>query len=305
MTGRPTARPIGHVRRRSTTVRRRSAGLTATRAGAALAMVAAALAIYGMASSPVFGLDRVATQGAALTDEAALRAALDVPAGTNLVTLDTAALAARLESLPTVRDASVTAALPGTLQVQLGERRPIVAWGVGDRRFLVDVDGRLIAEVAPGDELPRVAGDGTVVTRTSGGRSGAAAGDPLPMLVDGRAASASLRVGDRLGSVDLEAARRLGSLAPSDVGSTTNALVVSVDDENGFVVAPADARWHAVFGFYTPTIRSPGIVPDQVRLLRSLLVDREAEVGWIVLASATDGTYVPAPSPSPSPSAAP
>jgi hypothetical protein len=262
-------------------------------------MIATVLAGYGLVSSPVFALDRIATEGATLTDEAALRAALDVPAGTNLVTLDVTALAARLESLPTVRDATVAAALPGTLAVSVAERRPILAWSVGERRFLVDVEGRLIAELATGAGLPRLAPDGSVAT------SAATRGKPLPLLVDKRSTGASLRIGDRLGPVELDAARRLGSLEPSDVGSSAKALTVTVDDANGFVVRSAGGRWAAVFGFYTPTIRAPTLVPGQVRLLRSLLAGREGEVARIVLASETDGTYVPRPSPSPDPSSAP
>ncbi len=32
--------------------------------------------------------------------------------------------------------------------------------------------------------------------------------------------------------------------------------------------------WIATFGIYTPTLRPPTIVPEQVRLLRSILVER-------------------------------
>lgn len=296
MTGRPPVRPVGHVRRRTPTVRRRSAGLTATRAGAALAMVAAGLAVYGLASSPVFGLDRVTTTGVALTDDALVRAALEVPRGTNLMTLDTATLAAQLETLPTVRDAAVTAALPGTLDVRLTERRPILAWAVGERRFLADVEGRLIAEVAPDVELPRLADDGTVVT----GAGAAAKGEALPLLVDARASGTALEVGDRLQPTLLDAARRIGALTPSDVGSDAPALTVSIDDTDGFVLRPSAGGWTAVFGFYTPSLRSPEMVPGQVRLLRSLLSDREDALARVVLASETDGTFVALPSPEPS-----
>jgi hypothetical protein len=307
---RTAARPAGHVRRRSPAVKRRSAGLTAVRAGALLAMVGAALAGYGLASSPVFGLDRISTTGVVLTDGAAVRAVLDVPPGTNLVSLDTARLATRLEALPTVRAASVSAALPGTLHVQLTERRPILAWAVGDRRFLVDVDGRMIAELAKDEALPRVNPDGSVVpaagtTATTAPPGRAAQSDPLPLLVDGRASGPALEVGDRLDPILLDAARRIGSVGPSDVGSAAAGLTVSVDDKDGFVVRPIKGGWAAVFGFYTPTLRSPELVPGQVRLLRSLLVGRETEVARVVLASQTDGTYVPRPSPSPSPSVKP
>ena len=63
--------------------------------------------------------------------------------------------------------------------------------------------------------------------------------------------------------------------------------------------------WQAVFGFYTPSLRTPELVPGQVRLLRSLLIGREPRIDRIILASETDGTYIEKPSPTPSASPAP
>jgi hypothetical protein len=280
-----------------TTVRRRSAGLTAPRAGGALAMLAAILAIWGLASSPVFGVDSVTVEGAGLTSEATIREALDLAPGTNLVTLDTTALARRLEAMPTVRRADVVAGLPGSLRVVVDERRPILAWTVGRRRLLVDVEGRVIAEQAFGAPLPRVDRDGRVLTGSEAER-----GERLPVLFDRRPASKLLAIGATMDPVELDAARRLGSLVPSDLGSDAAGLRIQVTDPDGFVLRPAKGTWSAVFGFFTPTIRSPEMVPGQVRLLRSLLATGEAEVGRVILASPTDGTYVPRPSPSPEPS---
>jgi hypothetical protein len=68
-------------------------------------------------------------------------------------------------------------------------------------------------------------------------------------------------------------------------------LNVAATDADGFIVA-APGGWTAVFGFYSPATRSTDIVPEQVRLLRSLLDGREDTVRRIILASGTDGTYV-------------
>ena len=65
-------------------------------------------------------------------------------------------------------------------------------------------------------------------------------------------------------------------------------------DENGFVVETRPKGWSAVFGFYTPSLRTTELIPGQVRLLRSLLVGREPLVDRVILASETDGTYIPA-----------
>ena len=53
-----------------------------------------------------------------------------------------------------------------------------------------------------------------------------------------------------------------------------------------------------MFGFYTPTLRSPELIPGQVRLLRSLLAGREADGRRVILADDRNGTYIPADAPS-------
>ena len=90
-----------------------------------------------------------------------------------------------------------------------------------------------------------------------------------------------------------------------DVGSAAERLQVRVTDENGFVVRADPQGWIAIFGFYTPSLRTPELIPGQVRLLRSLLIGREPLIQRIVLASETDGTYVPKPTPRPSASTSP
>jgi cell division septal protein FtsQ len=266
----------GHPRRRSR-VRRASAGLSRVRAGAALGMLLAAGGIYGVAASPAFGLGPVTVRGVQLTDVAEVTARLSLVPGTNLFALSTEPLAARLRELPTVAAADVTIRLPDTLDVDVHEREPILVWGVGERRFLVDRDGVLFAELGPDSQE----------------------GATLPAMTDARAASAALGVGGRLDPLDLDAATRLGSVKPADVGSTASRLAVSVTDENGFVVSAMPSGWSAVFGFYTPSLRRPDLIAGQVRLLRSLLAGREPAVDRVILASDTSGTFISRPSPTP------
>ena len=84
-------------------------------------------------------------------------------------------------------------------------------------------------------------------------------------------------------------------------------MAVQVTDPSGFVVRSGGNGWAAVFGFYTPSLRTPELIPGQVRLLRSLLIGREQLVDRVILASETDGTYIPKPTPKPTakPSATP
>ena len=74
-------------------------------------------------------------------------------------------------------------------------------------------------------------------------------------------------------------------------------------DENGFVIRADPQGWLAIFGLYTPSLRTTELIPGQARLLRSLLIGREPLILRVILASATDGTYVPRATAKPSPSA--
>lgn len=287
MSTRPAGRrsvPAGQQGRRARPVRRASAGLSRVRAGAALVALASATAIYGVASSSAFDYAKLRVLGAHYTDVAAVEASLADIRGDNLFRIDTKPLEAQLGKLTTVARARVEVQLPDTLAVTLEEREPILVWKVGERRYLVDHAGALFAKLA--DEPPAEAA-------------------ALPVVDDHRAASAGLSVGRTLDAVDLDAATRLASLRPADVGSEAEQLTVGLTDENGFLVRSKPAGWTAIFGFYTPSLRTPALIPGQVRLLRSLLIGREPEVERVILASETDGTFIPRPTPTPRPSAKP
>jgi hypothetical protein len=59
--------------------------------------------------------------------------------------------------------------------------------------------------------------------------------------------------------------------------------------------------WHAVFGFYTPRLRSPELIAAQVQCLGALLGPGEAAVRTVVLSPSDDrcGTFRSRPVPSP------
>ena len=85
-------------------------------------------------------------------------------------------------------------------------------------------------------------------------------------------------MGSTLDPVILDAALRLGSLRPADLGTAATKLAIRLDDQDGFVMTADPVGWSATFGFYTPTLRTTDLIPGQVRLLRSLLAGREDEV---------------------------
>lgn len=286
---RPGARPGGGVRRVKP-VKRASAGLTPVRAGAALALLVAAGGIYGAMSSDLFTMRATEVGGNTWTSDDAILAALALPAGQNVFTIRTTELEARLEELPAVAGATVGVALPDRVVVDVAERLALVAWKVGDRTFLVDADGVLFGEVT--DEAADAAG----------------AADALPHVTDRRVASTGLTIGSTLDPVSLDAALRLGSLTAADVGSSATRLSIRVDDGNGFVLHGEPAGWNAIFGFYTPTLRTTDLIPGQVRLLRSFMLDpahEETNVIRIILADERSGTWIPRATPAPSDSPKP
>lgn len=273
--------------RRTRTLRRASAGLSPIRAGALLAMLTAAVAIYGVTNASAFAFADLQLEGATFSDPEAIEHALEEVRGQNLFGLRTGALEAELRELPTIRNADVSVRLPDGLVVRVEERTPILVWRVGARRYLIDDEGRLFARLGEDpDTRPAVAA-------------------ALPVVEDRRATSAGLSVGGRLEAVDLDAATRLASLKPADVGSEAEGLSVVVGDANGFVVRASPDSWSAVFGFYTLSLRTPELIPGQVRLLRSLLIGREPQLDRVILASETDGTYTVKPTARPSATPAP
>jgi hypothetical protein len=250
-------------------------GPSPTRAAALLGVLASSLALYGLTTAPAFAIRRIEVPALTWTDQATVLRWLGVETGSNAFLLRTSRLGDRVESLPAILAASVSVSLPGTVVVHVTEREPILAWRAGKVTFLVDRDGVLFA-LASANE-------------------GAAAG--LPTINDARAASAiGLSVGARIDTVDLDAATRLASLVPDDVGSGATSLAVKITDADGFVVTTSPASWAAVFGPYSTYLRPTSLIPGQVRLLRSLLFGREAGVARITLADETHGTYLPRPS---------
>ena len=233
--------------------------------------------LFTLVTGPTaFGLSRMDLPELAWTESSAIAAALGLPDGGNVFGLDTAPLETALEALPGVASAEVTVALPdAAVVVAIEERAAILAWEVGNRRYIADATGTIFAEVDDEAALP----------------------DGVAVVFDQRLASVgSFAIGGHIPPVDLDVATRLGSIGTGDIGSTASELRLAVTDVDGYVVS-TPRGWNAVFGFYSPATRPTDMIPGQVRLLKSLLAGREAEVRRIILASATSGTYIPRSTP--------
>jgi cell division protein FtsQ len=91
---------------------------------------------------------RVEVQGSHFLSEGEVRELLGPAVGENILSLDIAALKARLRSSPWVADATVTRTLPDTVRVDIRERVPLALAEV-DRLYLMDGDGALVDIYGP------------------------------------------------------------------------------------------------------------------------------------------------------------
>jgi hypothetical protein len=247
-------------------------------------MLASAGAIYGLTATSAFGYSKLEVTGAHITAQADVRDRLALTEGENLFNLSTQPLVGRLLEMPAVASAEISVGLPDTVAVKLSERVAIILWQVGTRRFLVDERGALFGEL---------------------GADAATSAATLPVIADDRAASGSLAVGSTLDPVILDAATRLASLTPAQVGSAASALAVSVTDDHGFILRSVPDSWTAVFGLYL-SVRTPDLIPGQVQALHALFTRfGEANVGIAVLADEANGTYTPKATPKPTASPKP
>jgi cell division protein FtsQ len=115
-------------------------------------IVAAAVCLLGVGAwvaleSSVFALRTVTIEGLVrLTKQQVLdRAAL--PGGRSLLRIDPAKVAARVEQLPPVADATVVRHWPHGIVIKVTERRPVATVATGSAWALVDIDGVAFATV--------------------------------------------------------------------------------------------------------------------------------------------------------------
>ncbi len=140
---------------------------------AALSTVCLAGLAWLAVQSPLLDVDRVSVRGTEHLSPAEVRRAAGVERRDALLLVDRGAVARRVEQLPWAADVSVGRRLPGTLVIDVTERRP-VAW--------VHADGRVLARVPePPSGLAELQGVGDV---------------PEPGRSVGRAAAVLRAVGD-------------------------------------------------------------------------------------------------------------
>lgn len=134
--------------------------------GAVIALSSAAWASLGpgwvrarLSSLRLFRIEIMQVSGNRTLTSANVLATAGLRTGESLIGLDLAAARARLIADPRVREASLRRRLPGTIVVEITERVPCVIVRA-DRDYLVDAEGAIVAEAAPGtrSDLPVLMG---------------------------------------------------------------------------------------------------------------------------------------------------
>lgn len=265
-------------------------------------LAAVAVLPLPLTSSGVFPIRSITVRGASLVDPGLITATSEIAAEENLLAAPLRRGEAGVATLPMIATARIRAGIPDAIVIDVVERDLLLRWELRGVTYLIDGDGRIVATADSPAFVPSAA---SIIAQ-------------LPQIVDDRD-DVLLEVGDLLPATLFDAVTRLASLAASDFGSTAATLSLRIDPDWGVMLVgtggASDAAWSAVFGTYTANLRSPAIIPEQIRLLRSLLARGEGRFGWIILADGSAGTYtdrgvVPPPaggtaSPAPMPSAAP
>lgn len=115
-----------------------------------LALLLVAGAAYGISRTPLFAVGEVRVRGVERDRVDEVLTTASVPTGGNVLDVDTAAVAARVEALPWVADAGVRR-LPGAIEVRVTPRVPAASVRLQGAAWIVDEGGWLIGGGAPDD----------------------------------------------------------------------------------------------------------------------------------------------------------
>lgn len=95
-----------------------------------------------------FGLQDLYIKGREKTTSEEVLAATGMRIGESIFSVPLDEIKKRLETLGTVRHATVERSLPGTLRIALEERQPMAVWQHQGKQQLVDIDGVVLQEKA-------------------------------------------------------------------------------------------------------------------------------------------------------------
>lgn len=226
---------------------------------AGVGAVAVAASLIALLNGPWLRVHDVAWAGERWTDDVELQRVLDDTRGESVLAVDTSALTARLERIPSVAEADVAASLTGTVAASVVEREAAFVWATGSARFLGAADGTIFAALPLDEPIP----DDLAA---------------LPSITDGRFVARLVSVGDVLATEVLATALQLSELDPAALGSATTGVAIEVDDEYGFRLVSAEPAWEIALGVY-------GLDPNETRAEAAARLERQVTAVRTLFAS--------------------
>jgi cell division protein FtsQ len=111
--------------------------------------------IVALYMSPAARVNNVEVVGASQLDPNEVRslASLD---GDSMLRLDTTGAEERIRYLPALKSVRVEREWPQTVRIILEERQPWAYWQVGDKSYVIDSEGIILADVPPAEGAPTV-----------------------------------------------------------------------------------------------------------------------------------------------------
>ncbi len=206
--------------------------------------------LIAIAVSPQFVVRNLQINGAQILDESDIEEMASVT-GASIWLVQTDDVEARVAQSAYVERVEASLALPDVLIINLVERQPDVRWQVGDMRFLVDAEGRVLG-------LDNAA----FVTDT--------------LIIEDRSGRA-VEPNDRIDPDVLSLVRALALRLPNEAGVTPAG--VSWDMERGITVTTADGRT-IVFG-------RKDRLDEKIQILHFLTIQEPTEYIWLDLRPAT------------------
>lgn len=230
--------------------------------------IATAAVLVALVNGPWLRVSDVAWAGDRYTDSADLEGILARERGASLLAVDTRWLGERLERIPSVADASVTASLTGRIEARVTEREAAFVWETSSGRFVGAADGTIFVV------QPR---DSEIDDELAG----------LPSVLDQRFVARLVTVGDVIPEDLLHAALRVAAIDPAMLGSTASRVGIRLDDEYGIRIVSSAPPWEVALGVYGLDPRETRAEADarlerQVTAVRTLFArEPEAEIGWV------------------------
>ncbi len=105
--------------------------------------------------SPAARVQNVEVAGASQTDPAEVQALASLD-GDSMLRLDLESAAQRVRYLPALKTVRIEQEWPQTVRIIVEERLPWAYWQVGDKKYVIDSEGIVLADVPPAEGAPTV-----------------------------------------------------------------------------------------------------------------------------------------------------